>query len=140
MARPRRATLVPIPQRAGDEEGLMHGSITVRGVVATRPRHLVTADGLAVTSFRLVATPVRRERSRFTVSALRGLAVNAARSLAPGDPVVVSGRLIVREWAGDAPGATAEVEADAIGHDLTRGCSVFTRDGGAPDASPAKDG
>ncbi|OJX81576.1 single-stranded DNA-binding protein [Leifsonia sp. 71-9] len=115
----------------------MDGSFTVRGVVATRPRHVVTEEGLAVTSFRLLAG-ASRDRSWFTVSALRRLAVNAAGSLEEGDPVLVIGRLVIREWGGEHPGAAAEVEAAAIGHDLARGRSAFTRVRVSPDASPAK--
>lgn len=118
----------------------MDGSITVRGVVATRPRHLVTAEGLAVTSFRLLAAPASRHRSWFTVSAVRRLAINAAGSLTAGDPVLVSGRLVIREWLGERGGATAELEAEAIGHDLTRGRTTFVRERASPVASPAKDG
>lgn len=117
----------------------MDASFTVRGVVATRPRHLVTEDGLAVTSFRLLSGAASRDRSWFTVTARRRLAVVAAASLGAGDPVLVVGRLVIREWMGEQPGLTAEVEAVAIGHDIARGPSPSTRPRVSPDASPAKD-
>lgn len=115
------------------------GPFTVRGIVAARPRHVVTAEGLAVTSFRLLSAPGSPERSWYTVCAVRRLAVNAARSLEAGDPVLVAGRLVIRQWAGEGGGATAEVEADAIGHDLALGRSTFSYGRASPDASPAKD-
>lgn len=115
----------------------MNESVAVRGVVATDPRHLVTQSGVAITSFRLVSTRRRfnreteswqdAERSWYTVSAFRRLALSAAGCLAKGDPVLVSGRLAIREWTGEQRGITAEIEADGIGHDLTWGTSTFTR-------------
>ncbi|GIT79250.1 hypothetical protein LLS1_09190 [Leifsonia sp. LS1] len=117
----------------------MDGSITVRGVVTTRPRHLRTADGLAVASFRIlsVRSAGSSHRSWFTVTALRRLADAVERSLAPGDAVLVTGRLRVREWTGTARGSTAEVEAEAIG--LEVGAGRFSSASAAPDASPAND-
>ena len=118
----------------------MDGSIIVRGVVATRPRHVVTADGLAVASFRILSgrSAGREHRSWFTVTALRKLADAVECSLAPGDAVLVTGRLRVREWMGGGVGATAEVEAEAIGRELGAGRERPSR-AAAPDASPAKD-
>jgi single-strand DNA-binding protein len=121
----------------------MTGRLIVRGIVASRPRHLVTAQGCGMTSFRLLAGADSRERSWFTVIAEGSLAVDAAASLAAGDRVIVVGRLVVREWAGDQPeesgrGSTAEVEAETIGHDLERGRAAFSRVRASPDASPAK--
>ena len=123
----------------------MTESVAVRGVVATEPRHLVTREGVAITSFRLVSTRRRfnreaerwedADRSWYTVSAFRRLAMSAAESLAKGDPVLVSGRLAIREWTGEQRGITAEIEADGIGHDLSWGNSVFTRSQRAEAAS-----
>ncbi|MFF2051588.1 single-stranded DNA-binding protein [Leifsonia sp. NPDC058194] len=123
----------------------MDGWFTVRGIVATRPNHVVTADGMAVTSFRLLAAPASRDASWYTVSAFRELAIAAAGSLQAGDPVLITGRLVVRQLAGPQAGATAEVEAEAIGHELGRERDRgpeqdrSLRDSASPDASPAKD-
>ena len=121
----------------------MSENLCVRGCVATEPRHVTTEGGVPITSFRLVNRPRRfgRQGGRgsdgevnwFTVTAFGPLAVSAAASVATGDPVVVTGWLSVREWLGDGRlrggpcGATAEIEAEAIGHDLAWGRSVFTR-------------
>lgn len=128
-----------VRHRSDGREEWMDASFTVRGVVASRPRHLVTAEGLAVTTFRLLSAAASRDRSWFTVSALRRLAVAAAGSLEAGDPVLVVGRLVIREWPGERSGVTAEVEAMAIGHDLAAGRSASVRARVSPDASPAKD-
>jgi single-strand DNA-binding protein len=115
----------------------MSDTVAVRGFVATDPRHLVTEGGLPITSFRLVTTHRRYNRQAsswedggsnwYTVSAFRRLAVSAADCIAKGDPVLVSGRLCLREWTGDKQGMTVEIEAESIGHDLTWGRSEFTR-------------
>jgi single-strand DNA-binding protein len=63
----------------------------------------------------------------FTVTAFDELAVSAAACIARGDPLVVSGRLCVRDWEGEQLGVTVEIEAEAIGHDLSWGRSEFRR-------------
>lgn len=127
----------------------MSDTVAVRGFVASQPRHLVTEGGLPITSFRLVTTRRRYNRQEaswedaesnwYTVSSFRRLALSAADCIAKGDPVLVSGRLCLREWTGDKPGMTVEIEADSIGHDLTWGRSAFTRaaTGETKDDAPA---
>jgi len=115
----------------------MSDTVAVRGFVASEPRHLVTEGGLPITSFRLVTTRRRYNRTSsawedggnnwYTVSAFRRLALSAADSIAKGDPVLVAGRICLREWAGEKQGMTVEIEAESIGHDLTWGRSAFTR-------------
>ncbi|MFM7030464.1 MAG: single-stranded DNA-binding protein [Micrococcales bacterium] len=110
----------------------------ISGLVATTPRHLVTQDGLPITSFRLASSQRRFDKTQqkwidgetnwYTVTAFRQLAVNAAQSINKGDRIVVQGRLRVRDWDnGDRAGTSVEVEANHIGHDLSWGSSVFTR-------------
>lgn len=113
-------------------------SISTTGLVATTPRHLVTQDGLPITSFRL-ASSVRRydtatnrwidgETNWYTVTAFHSLGINSAGSINKGDRIIVSGNLRLRDWDnGEAAGTSVEIEADAIGHDLSWGSSVFTR-------------
>jgi single-strand DNA-binding protein len=116
----------------------MTDAITVTGLVATTPRHLVTSEGLPITSFRLASTQRRYDRGAqkwidgetnwYTVTAFRQLAMNAVGSVNKGQRVVVSGKLRVRDWeSGDRAGTTVEIDADALGHDLAWGTSVFTR-------------
>ncbi|WKX70365.1 single-stranded DNA-binding protein [Streptomyces sp. XD-27] len=81
--------------------------VTLVGNVATRPEFRETASGVPVTRFRLAVTARRWDRARevwqdaytsfYTVWAWRSLAVNVAASVTIGEPVVVQGRLRVRE-------------------------------------------
>ncbi|MDE2409765.1 MAG: single-stranded DNA-binding protein [Actinomycetales bacterium] len=112
--------------------------IHIAGIVATTPRHLVTQDGLPITSFRLASSQRRFDKSQnkwidgetnwYTVTAFRQLAINIAQSVSKGDRISVAGRIRVRDWDnGDRAGTSIEVEANHIGHDLAWGTSVYTR-------------
>ena len=112
--------------------------LVVRGLVATDPRLIETEAGLSVLSFRLAATQRRFDSESgkwisdqtnwFSVSSFRKLAENSHASLAKGDRVVVSGRLKVRDWDnGERSGTSVELDAEAIGHDLTFGTTEFRR-------------
>lgn len=116
----------------------MSERITVTGIVATQPRHIVTGEGLAITSFRLASAQrvydreagefIERDTNWFTVTAFRTLAVNAADSIGKGDRIIVAGSLRIRDWmSGERAGTTVEVEADSIGHDLAWGTTRFQR-------------
>jgi single-strand DNA-binding protein len=95
---------------------------------------------LTVVSFRL-ASSFRRfdvekqawvssDTNWYTVSGFRKLAENSANSLSKGDRVLVSGKLKIRDWDnGERSGTSVEIEADAIGHDLTFGTTSFERTG-----------
>jgi single-strand DNA-binding protein len=116
----------------------MAENLTVSGLVATTPRHLITADGLPITSFRLASSNRRFDRTAgkwvdgetnwYTITAFRQLGINCAGSVNKGDRIIVQGVLRVRDWDnGERAGTSVEIEAEAIGHDLTWGSSVFTR-------------
>lgn len=116
----------------------MSEALSVTGLVATTPRHLVTQDGLPITSFRLASSQRRFDRNQnkwidgetnwFTVTAFRQLAINSSTSINKGDRVAVNGKLRVRDWDnGERAGTSVEIEADSLGHDLSWGNSVFTR-------------
>lgn len=65
--------------------------------------------------------------SWYRVSALRTLGQHAFESLRKGQRVVVVGKLKLRSWeAGDKQGVSAEIDAEAVGHDLRWGTSDFT--------------
>ena len=116
----------------------MSESFTVSGLVATTPRHLVTQEGLPITSFRLASSKRRFDRTKktwvdgetnwFTINSFRQLAINSASSISKGDRIVVSGRLKVRDWDnGERSGTSVEIEADCLGHDLVWGTTQFSR-------------
>jgi len=120
------------------KRGTMTDQLTLTGLIATTPRHIVTSEGLAITSFRLASQQRRYDRAQgawadadtnwYTVTAFRGLAVNASQSLNKGDRVVAVGRLKVRDWSNDdRSGTSVEVEADSLGHDLHWGTTAYQR-------------
>jgi len=112
--------------------------ITVTGLVATTPRHLVTQDGIPITSFRLASSErrwdaknekwVNGDNNWYTITVFRQLAINVSHSISKGDRIVVSGRVRVKDWDnGHHAGTTIEVEGEALGHDLSWGTSNYTR-------------
>jgi single-strand DNA-binding protein len=116
----------------------MTDTITLTGLVATVPRHMVTSEGLSITSFRLASTQRRFDRSKsewvdgetnwYTITAFRQLALNIVGSINKGERVIATGRLRIRDWTKDEKaGTNIEVDADAIGHDLSWGSAVFSR-------------
>jgi single-strand DNA-binding protein len=119
--------------------------VTVVGNVATEPETHVTATGVSTTRFRLATTTRRWDAehgawtdgatSFYTVRTWRNPAGNVKESVTLGEPLVVQGRLRIREEEKDGRRyLTAEIEAVALGHDLTRGVARFTR---GSSASPA---
>ncbi|MER5466158.1 single-stranded DNA-binding protein [Streptomyces sp. NPDC002668] len=111
--------------------------VTVVGNVATNVEYRESASG-GVARFRFAVTPRRYERqsgswsdghtSFYTVFAWRTLAANLAGSVSVGEPLLVHGRLKVREEERDGKRRTfVDIEAVAVGHDLTRGTSAFRR-------------
>lgn len=116
----------------------MTDTITIIGNVATEPRHLLTAAGLSMTTFRLASNLRRFDRKLgtwvdagtnwYSVSAYRDLADTVAESIKRSDPVIVVGKLRIRDWdSGAKSGTNIDLDAEAIGHNLTRGTTVFTR-------------
>ena len=116
----------------------MSDTITLTGVVATIPKVITLAGGVALTSFRLASNQRRYDRNAskwvdgdtnwYTVSAFRQLGTNAGASIHKGERVIVSGRMRIRDWSnGDRTGTSIDVEADSLGHDLTWGTTAFSR-------------
>ena len=112
--------------------------MTVVGNVVDDPRMRITKGGHAVTNFRVASTSRRfdREQNDFvdsgtlfvTVTCWRALAENVALSLHKGQPVVVTGRYYSREYVVNEVRKIAyELEASAVGHDLSRGTAEFTK-------------
>ncbi|WP_234364615.1 single-stranded DNA-binding protein [Streptomyces sp. SM8] len=111
--------------------------VTVVGNVATAPVYRESAHG-PMARFRMAATPRRWDRERqtwtdgptsfFTIWTTRQLASNVTASVTVGEPVIVQGRLRVRETErGGQQWTTAEIDAASVGHDLTRGTAAFRR-------------
>jgi single-strand DNA-binding protein len=112
--------------------------LTVVGNLVDEPRMRVTKNGHSVTNFRVASTSRRydAEQSKWvdnatlfvTVTCWRSLAENVSTSLHKGQPVVVSGRFYMREYTvEEATRTTYELEANTVGHDLSRGVAEFQK-------------
>jgi single-strand DNA-binding protein len=112
--------------------------VTFVGNVATDIRSTRSRDGVPIASFRIASTTRRFERGKgwsdvdtifVTVVCWRQLAEHAASSFSKGEPIIVTGRLRMRQWTAEdgRSGTAVELEAFAAGHDLSRGIAAFTR-------------
>ncbi|WP_324606973.1 single-stranded DNA-binding protein [Streptomyces rimosus] len=116
--------------------------VTLVGNAATAVEHRQTPAGVSMVWFRLATSTRRWDKERccwvdgdtsfYTVRAWRTLADNVAASVSRGEPLVVHGRMRVwdRELPEDKGGqrrVSVEVDAVAVGHDLTRGTSAWRR-------------
>lgn len=116
--------------------------VTVVGNVATEPESQTTGAGVQFTRFRLATATRRYDAERgawtdgptsfYTVRAWRSLAAHVKDSVGLGQPLLVHGRLRIRDDEKDGRRyLSAEIEAVSVGHDLNRGVARFSR-GGAP--------
>lgn len=112
--------------------------VTVVGNVATQVVFKESSSGVPVARFRLASTVRRFDQQRggwadaytsfYTVWSWRSLASNVASSLTVGEPVIVTGQVRIRSGdEGESKFFSADLMATTIGHDLTRGTSVFAR-------------
>ncbi|RZU64846.1 single-strand DNA-binding protein [Microterricola gilva] len=123
--------------------------ITVLGVIGTDPEAKTTPSGVPLIKFRMASTQRKFDKNSsswvdgntnwYTVSAFRGLAANAIRSLHKGDPVIVTGRLHLRAWdTGERQGTSVDLEADVIGLDLQWGTASYQRTTRSAPLEPAQ--
>jgi len=112
--------------------------ITIVGNLVDDPQLRYTPTGNAVANFRVASTPRRFDREKgiwadgptlfVNVTCWRAMAENVADSLHKGQPVVVTGRYYSREYTvNEVVRVAYELEANAVGHDLSRGTSQFTK-------------
>ena len=125
--------------------------VTVRGRLCADPSVFTTKAGAPMTRFRMAHSGRRpvpgqpgqwedTEASFYDVLAYRSLAANIGVSLKKGHPVTVHGRQRVTQWRRDDGQVfvNVEIEADAVGHDLTYGTTAFARVGlGRPAELPS---
>ncbi len=113
-------------------------SMTIVGNIVDTPKVRKTKSGHYVANFRMASTPRRFDREQaiwvdghtlfVTVTCWRALAENVGQSLRKGQPVIVSGRYYQREYEQNEMLRTAyELEAIAVGHDLSRGVAEFEK-------------
>jgi single-strand DNA-binding protein len=114
--------------------------VTVIGNLLADPElRQTTTTGQVAASFRVASTSRRWDKLngewvdgnslRVRVTCWRRLAEGVVQSLKVGDPVIIMGRLYTRDWV-DEQGVRRvlyELDAMAVGHDLSRGTSQFTR-------------
>jgi single-strand DNA-binding protein len=114
--------------------------VTVVGNVLTAPEwRRTTTTGTFVVTFKVASTSRRFDKERgqwvdgaslrVRVICWRRLGENVSVSVQLGDPVVVHGRLYSRDWT-DEQGTrrtSYELDAIAVGHDLSRGVDKFAR-------------
>jgi single-strand DNA-binding protein len=111
--------------------------VTFQGWVGTEITYRETAQG-SVANFRVGSTPRIRKRtgdwvdgptSWFSVTCWRTLADHVRDSVRRGEPVLVHGRLRTDVWEREdgQSSVTSVVEASYVGHDLTRGTTVFVK-------------
>jgi single-strand DNA-binding protein len=118
---------------------VLDNTVVVVGNLAADPEYRRLDSGAEVANFRVGSTRRRfdkdsghwvdGETSWWRVACWRGLAANCATSLRRGDRVLVVGRVRTSSWEKDdgRSGTSLEIEADAVGHDLTWGTSSFKR-------------
>lgn len=127
--------------------------VTVVGNVLTRPEWRKTKNtGSLVAHFKVASTARRLNREtgewvdgnsfRVRVNCWRKLAEGVLSSLITGDPVIVVGRLYTRDWTDENQNHRIgyEMEAVAVGHDLSRGQSNFVRNRPALSTNAIDDG
>lgn len=118
----------------------MTDTVTVRGYIATAPtQKYLPKTNIPLANFRLASTPCWFDNSTgqwresdtnwYTVNCFRALAHNSARSLHVGQPVLVTGRLKVKQFerSDGSQGTSIEIDASSIGHDLNFGIARFER-------------
>jgi len=112
--------------------------VTLSGNVTDDPRQYQFKDGARVTSMRMAVnrrvldqqtnTWQTRDTTYYTVRCYRGLADNVHQSVAKGQPVVVYGRLRIKQFERDGEHRFwAEIEAVSVGHDLKWGIATFEK-------------
>ncbi len=112
--------------------------ITIRGFVATDVTTSTTTTGVGTASFRLGSPSRHFDKASgawvednvnwFTVQGYRQLAGNMGCSIKKGQRVIVVGRLKLASWERDGRiYHKAEINADAVGHDLTWGSANYIK-------------
>jgi single-strand DNA-binding protein len=113
-------------------------TMTVVGNVVSDPRTRRTDKGVWVSNFRVASTSRRYDAAlgRFVdgdtlflnVTCWRALAENVEASVHKGNPVIVTGRIRMREYEKDeAKRLSYDLEATSVGLDLARGTAEFRK-------------
>lgn len=112
--------------------------VTLSGNVTKDPEQFRFADGSRVTTMRMAVnrrfldpqsnTWQNRDTTFYTIRCFRRLGDNVQQSIRKGQPVVVYGRLRVKQYERNGEQRYwVEVEAISVGHDLKYGITAFER-------------
>ncbi|KRE43562.1 single-stranded DNA-binding protein [Knoellia sp. Soil729] len=114
--------------------------VTVHGRLVADPEVCVGRSGQPYAKFRIASTPRRPvagqpgafedgDTAFYTVYAFRNLGANVVKSFSRGEPVVVLGRLRVREFQREdkSYGTSVNIDANVAGHDLNWGQAVYEK-------------
>ncbi|SFE30603.1 single-stranded DNA-binding protein [Blastococcus tunisiensis] len=112
--------------------------VTVVGNVVDSPRRVNLENG-AVTNFRLASTARRYDGAKqefvdagtfwVDVECWNSLSGNVSASVSKGDPVIVHGALSTHSWESETgTRSKPRIKAFAVGPNLQKGRSLFTRD------------
>lgn len=113
-------------------------TVTVVGTVCSEIRYGQSTDNKPIARFQIRNTPRRYDKrtgtwtdgdpSYFSAVCWRTLADHVASCMGVGDPVVATGRLRISRWRrGEENVVTAELDVQAIGHDLRWGTTVYRK-------------
>ncbi|GII20993.1 single-stranded DNA-binding protein [Planosporangium mesophilum] len=127
-------------------------TVTIVGNALNTPElRRTNGSNTLVASFRVASTSRRYDKDsgrwvdgpslRVRVTCWRRLAEGVTQSVLTGDPLVVTGRMYTRDWIGDdgQHRVSYELEAIAVGHDLSRGFATFKRHRPAGTTSAVED-
>jgi single-strand DNA-binding protein len=113
--------------------------VTLVGYVAQEPNIRTTKTGKTVTELRVGISPRYRDQasgewrdgqsSYFSVSCWDRLAHHVRASMHKGDPVLVRGRFRTSTYEDrdGRPRTDTRINADTVGHDLSRGIATYIR-------------
>lgn len=113
-------------------------TVTISGYVGAEPVNFGRSENSPACSLRIASTQSyyrndeqqwhERPTTWMTVKAYRTLASNVLKSVHKGDAIVVYGNLSTENWTKDGNDYNRVIlEASAIGHDLNRGTTQFTK-------------
>lgn len=113
-------------------------TVTISGYVGAEPVSFGRSENSPACSLRIASTQSyyrndeqqwhERPTTWMTVKAYRTLASNVLKSVHKGDAIVVYGNLSTESWTKDGNDYNRVIlEASAIGHDLNRGTTQFTK-------------
>lgn len=113
-------------------------TVTISGYVGAEPVSFGRSENSPACSLRIASTQSyyrndeqqwhERPTTWMTVKAYRTLASNVLKSVHKGDAIVVYGNLSTENWTKDGNDYNRVIlEASAIGHDLNRGTTQFTK-------------